>query len=144
MSRRSSITKALVEKLKLIDGSAGYKTNIFGNAFPYLEFWDNCNDFPAIYVVSGSEYREYLPADFTWGYLNLTLKVYCKGEDSQLLLENLLEDIEKVVHNNRQIVYDLDNGYETTEILVTSIVTDEGLLAPYSIGEISLQVRYVL
>lgn len=144
MSRRTSIVNALVEKLKTIEESAGYKTNLYGNAFPYLKFWDEVADFPAIYVVSGSEYREYLPADFTWGYLNLTLKVYCKGEDSQLLLENLLEDIEKVVHNNRQIVYDLDNGYETTEILVTSIVTDEGLLAPYSIGEISLQVRYVL
>lgn len=144
MSRRTSIVKALSEKLKVIDGSEGYKANLFGNSYPFLKFWDETNDFPSIYVVAGSEMREYMPGDFTWGFLNLTLKVYCKGEDSQQLLEDLLEDVEKVVHDNRVLVYDEANGYETTDILVTSIVTDEGLLAPYSIGEISLQVRYAL
>lgn len=145
MSRRTSIVKAVTEKFKtLLDGTQPYKTNIFGNAYPHLEFWDTCKDFPAIYTVAGSEAREYLPADFTWAYLNLTLKIYCKGENSQQQLENLLEDIEKVIHDNRVLVYDADNNYETTEILITSIVTDEGLLAPYSIGEITLQVRYAL
>ena len=86
--------------------------------------------------------REYLPGDFTWAYLNLTLKLYCKNEDSQQQLETLLEDVERVIHDNRVLVYDADKGYETTEILVTSIVTDEGLLAPYAIGEMTLQVRY--
>ena len=144
MSRRTSIVKALTEKLKLIDGSTGYKSNVYGNSFPYLKFWDETNDFPSIYVVAGSEAREYLPSDFTWAYLGITLKVYCKGEDSQQLLEDLLEDVEHVIHDNRVLVYDADNRYETTEILINSIVTDEGLLAPYAIGEINLQVRYAL
>lgn len=144
MSRRTSIVKALTEKLKTIDGTGKFKTNIFDNSYPYLKFWDETNDFPSLYTVAGSEAREYLPADFTWAYLNLTVKVYCKGEDSQQLLENLLEDVETVIHDNRVLVYDTENNYETTEILITSIVTDEGLLAPYSIGEITLQVRYAL
>lgn len=144
MSRRTSIVKALAEKLKVIDGSEGYKSNVFGNVFPYLKFWDETNDFPSIYVVAGSEAREYHPSDFAWGYLGITLKVYCKGEDSMQLLENLLEDIENVINANRQLVYDEDNGYDTTEILITSIVTDEGLLVPYSIGEMNLQVRYAI
>jgi hypothetical protein len=144
MSRRTSIIKALTEKLKQIDGTEPYKTNIFNNAYPYLKFWDEVADFPAVYVVAGSEMREYLPGDFTWAYLNLTLKVYCKGEDSQQLLEELLEDVEQVIHDNRVLKYDIVNNYETTEILVSSIVTDEGLLAPYAIGEMTLQVRYAL
>lgn len=144
MSRRTSIVKALVEKLKLIDGSDSFKSNLFGNAFPFLKFWDETNDFPSLYVVAGSESREYLPSDFTWAYLGITLKVYCKGEDSQQLLENLLEDVETVIHDNRVLVYDAEKNYETTEILLHSIVTDEGLLVPYSIGEINLQVRYAL
>lgn len=144
MSRRTSIIKALTEKLKLIDGTGTYNTNIFGNAFPYLKFWDETNDFPSIYTVAGSEQREYLPGDFTWAYLNLTLKIYCKGEDSQQKLEDLLEDVEHVIHDNRVLVYDTTNNYETTEILVTSIITDEGLLAPYAIGEMTIQVRYAL
>ena len=144
MSRRTSIIKALTEKLKLIDGTGTYTSNIFGNAFTYLKFWDETNDFPSIYTVAGSEMREYLPGDFTWAYLNLTLKIYCKNEDSQQQLENLLEDVEKVIHDNRVLVYDEVNHYETTEILVTSIITDEGLLAPYAIGEMTIQVRYAL
>lgn len=144
MSRRTSIIKALTEKLKQIDGTEGYKTNIFGNAYPYLKFWDEVADFPAVYTVAGSEMREYLPGDFTWAYLNLTLKIYCKGEDSQQLLEELLEDVEQVIHDNRVLKYDEVNNYETTEILVNSIITDEGLLAPYAIGEMTIQVRYAL
>ena len=142
MSRRTSIVKALAEKFKVIDGSTGYKTNIFNNSSPKLKFWDETNDFPSVFVVAGSEAREYHPSNFTWGYLGISLKVYCKGEDSQQLLEDLLEDVENVIDANRVLVYDETNGYETTEILVTSITTDEGLLAPYTIGEINLQVRY--
>jgi hypothetical protein len=142
MSRRTSIVKALAEKLKVINGDSPYKTNLFGASYPILKFWDEVLNMPAIYVVAGSEAREYMPSAFTWGYLGISLKVYCKGEDSQQLLEDLLEDVENVIDANRVLVYDVTNNYETTEILITSITTDEGLLAPYAIGEINLQVRY--
>ena len=144
MSRRTSIIKALFEKLKLIDGNAPYNINIFNNATPHLVFWDSCLDFPAIYGSTGTEQREYLPAGFTWAYLGISLKLYCKGENSQEQLEQLLEDVENVIDANRVLVYDTTNNYETTEILVVSITTDEGLLAPYAVGEINLQVRYAL
>lgn len=142
MSRRTSIVKALAEKLKTIDGSETFKSNIFNNAYPYLKFWDEVSDFPCIYVVAGSESRDYLPSDFTWGFLNVSLKIYVKGDDSQQLLENLLEDVEQVINGNRILAYEETPGYETTEILLSSITTDEGLLAPYAVGEINLQVRY--
>ena len=144
MSRRTSIVKALAEKLKMIDGSAPYKSNLYNNSYPKLKFWDEVQDFPCVYMSPGSESREYLPGDFTWGYLGVSLKLYCKGEDAQQLLENLLEDVEQVVDANRVLVYDTTLGLETTEILINSITTDEGLLAPYAVGEINLQVRYAL
>ena len=144
MSRRTSILRALVEKLKAIDGNTPYHINIFNNAYPKLKFWDEVQDFPSIYGSTGSESRDYLPGGFTWAYLGISLKLYCKGEDSQGQLELLLEDLETVITNNRILVYDETNQYETTEILVASITTDEGLLAPYAVGEINLQVRYQL
>jgi len=144
MSRRTSILKALVEKFKLIDGNDPYSINIFNNAYPIIRFWDEVNDFPCIYGSTGSESREYLPGGFVWAYLGISLKLYCKGEDAQLQLEALLEDIETVITDNRVLIYDIDKNYETTEILVASITTDEGLLAPYAVGEINLQVRYQL
>lgn len=144
MSRRTSIVKALAEKLKLIDGNAPYKTNLYSNVEPKLKFWDECNQFPAVYVTPGTETREYHPGDFTWGFLNLCVKIYVKGDDAQEQLENLLEDCETLIDANRVLEYDEVNKYQTTEILITSITTDEGLLAPYGVGEINLQVRYPL
>ena len=144
MSRRSSIINALVAKInETLDGTAPYQTNLNGNCFGKLKFWDEVNDFPSVFITPGSETREYLPSDFTWAYLGLSVKIYVRGEEPQTELEALLEDVERCVDANRVLVYD-ETGSETTEILITSITTDEGLLAPYGVGEINLQVRYAL
>ena len=144
MSKRTSITKALAEKLKMIDGTEPYQTNLFGNAYAKLKFWDEVEDFPCVYLTPGSEMREYHPGDFAWGFLNIAVKLYCRGETAQDELERLLEDVEHCVDTNRNLVYNTDTGYDTTEILIQSITTDEGLLAPYAVGEINLQVRYAI
>jgi hypothetical protein len=143
MTKRTQITKALVEKLKLIDGTAPYTTNVYNNAYAKLKFWDEIQDFPSIYATPGSETREYMPGDFAWGFLNIAIKAYVRSEDNtQEQLEQLLEDIEQCVDSNRVLIYDTEQNLETTEILVQSITTDEGLLVPYGVGEINLQVRY--
>lgn len=144
MSKRTSIIRALAAKFQLIDGQAPYRTNLSNNAYAKLKFWDEVEDFPSVYITPGSEQREYLPSNFTWGYLGVSVKVYCRGEEAQQELEYLLEDLETCVDANRVLVYDQDNSFETTEILIQSITTDEGLLAPYAVGEINLQVRYQL
>ena len=144
-SKRVAILKALTEKFKTIDGTGGYTTNLYNNSYPKLKFWDEVNDFPAVYATAGTELREYLPGNFTWGYLNISIKVYVKSEDqAQEQLEALLSDLETCIDSNRVLTYDIANSYETTEILIQSITTDEGLLAPYAVGEINLQVRYAL
>lgn len=140
MSKRTQIVTALANKLKTLDGAA-YTSNIYNNAYPKLKFWDEVEDFPSIYLTPGSETREYHPSNFTWGFMGISVKLYCKGEASQEQLEQLLYDVEAVINANRDLAYDTA-GHETTEILITSITTDEGLLAPYAIGEINLQVRY--
>lgn len=145
MSKRNSITKALAEKLKTIDGTAPYTSNLYDNSYAKLKFWDEIQDFPAVYLVPGTEIREYHPAVFTWCYLNIAVKVYVKDQDDpQFELETLLHDLETCINDNRVLVYDQANSLETTEILIQSIMTDEGLLVPYGVGEINLQVRYAL
>ena len=141
-TKRTSITQALAAKFNTLDGTAPYTTNLSNNAHAKLKFWDEVQDFPAVFVTPGSEQRDYLPGDFTWSYLNVCVKAYVRGEEPQQELEKLLEDLELVVDNNRVLEY--ATGKTTTEILVTSITTDEGLLAPYGVGEINLQVRYAL
>lgn len=143
MSRRASIVSSIADRLKVIDGTGTYNTNLYNNVFDKLKFWDEVNDFPCIYVVAGTETRQYLPAEFAWGFLNVCLKVYTKGENAQQLLEDLLEDIERVIDAARGvIVYDTTNNYSTSELSITSIVTDEGLLNPYGVGEVNILVRY--
>jgi hypothetical protein len=145
MTRRTSIVTALAEKLKVIDGNAPYSSDLFGNSYPKLKFWDEVQDFPSVYLVTGTETRQYHPADFTWAFLNISLKVYVKDESyPQEELEDVINDLETVINNNRVLVYDVTNNLSTTEILIQSITTDEGLLAPYGVGEINLQVRYAL
>jgi hypothetical protein len=145
MTKRTSIVTALAEKLKIIDGNAPYSSDLFGNSYPKLKFWDEVQDFPSVYLVAGSEIRQYHPADFTWAFLNISIKVYVKDESyPQEELEDLINDLEHVINNNRVLVYDTTNNLSTTEILIQSITTDEGLLAPYGVGEINLQVRYAL
>lgn len=142
MSQRASITQALVAKLKEINGTAPYTVNMFDNVYAEHKFWDEISDFPAIYVVPGSETRDYLPSSFKWGYLNISLKLYVKGEVPVQELEALLVDVERCIDNNRTLVYNVGPGQQTTEIDITSIVTDEGLLVPYGVGEINIMVRY--
>jgi hypothetical protein len=143
MSKRVSIVKALAEVFKTIDGTSPYTTNLTNNSYPKLKFWDEVNDFPAVYVHPTGETRDYLPGGFAWGLLSVCVKAYVKSEEeSQEQLEALLSDLETCVDLNRTLVYDATNQYGTTEIEIQSITTDEGLLAPYAVGEIILQVRY--
>lgn len=144
MSKRSSITKALALKIKDALDGVQYPSNLYGNAYNRLEFWDTVSDFPSVYMSPGSEQREYLPGDFTWAFLGISIKIYAKGESAQDELEQLLEDVESVINANRVLEYDAINHYETTEINVVSITTDEGLLDPYAVGEINLLVRYAI
>lgn len=143
MSRRTSIVSALAESFKVIDGSEQYNSNIFNNSFDKLKFWDDVSDFPCIYVTAGPESREYLPGSFKWGHLTVSIKLYTKGEECQQMLENLLEDVENVIDSKAGLlVYDTDNNLVTTQLSIVSIVTDEGLLNPYGVGEVTLLVQY--
>lgn len=143
MTKRSQIVIALSNALKAINGSPPYEIDLQNQCYAKLKFWDEINDFPSVYITPGTETRDYQLSGFAWGMLRVCVKVYCKDEDlAQQQLEELLGDIETCIDLNRRLIYDVANNYETAEILIDSITTDEGLLAPYAVGEINLQVRY--
>lgn len=140
MSARQDITKALADKFKTIKIADGFKTDLWDNVLTKHKFWDEINQFPCVCVIAGSEAREYLPGAFKWGHLGISIKVYVKQEDPAEALEDLLSDIESVINNNFRLPYAPNK--ETAEIRVASIVTDEGLLVPYGIGEVNISVQY--
>ena len=144
MAGRSKIVNALVEKFKEIDGTGSYRTNLFENVFNSLKFWNEIDDYPSVYLNAAGETREYLPGSFKWAYLTIVIRVYVNDEEPETELEKIFDDIERVVDQNGTLIYDDETGYKTEDIKIMSINTDEGLLAPIGVGEITLQIMYDL
>lgn len=141
-TKRASIVSALVDVLKEIDGTGDYSVDLVNNVHPRLKFWSEVLEFPYLCVVAGQETREYKPAGFTWGFINVAIKIYCKSQDDpQEQLEDVLGDVENRIRALRDCL-EFGTSENTSEINVISIITDEGLLAPYAVGEILLTLRY--
>ena len=142
MSARSKIVNALVDKIKEIDGTSEWESDLFGNVFNKLKFWDEVDDYPSVFLNTGQELREYQPGGFKWCYLSITIRLYVNDEDPEARLEELFQDIETIIDSNGNLEYDTNKFIEDLKIL--SINTDEGLMNPIGIGEVNLQVMYDL
>ena len=142
-TRRSAITKALADKIALIDGRGIYHTAV-AQTSPRLKFWDEIEEFPAVHLNAGSESRQYQAGGFKDRFLNITVRCYVNQEDAVEALDELLEDVETVIENNSRLQYHDRLGLEqhTQQITVLSIDTDEGVLEPLGVGEILIEVRY--
>ena len=142
-SRRSAITKALAEKLALIDGRGIFHSAV-AETSPRLKFWDEVEEFPAIHLNAGSETREYQGGGFKDRFLNVTVRCYVNQEDATDALDELLEDVETVLEDNSRLRYYDRMGLEqfTQQITIISIDTDEGVLEPLGVGELLIEVRY--
>jgi len=144
-TQRKKLALALAEKLKEIDGSYPYNTNVFDNVSSHLVFLDEIQQYPKVCVVAGDESRQYLPDGFKWRFLSLTIRAYISNEeDAQEELALLIEDIERIIDDNDVLVYDdsVSPNEQTTSMTIESIGTDEGVIAPLGIGEIVVEVRY--
>jgi hypothetical protein len=143
-TRRLAIVEALVEKLKDINGTGNYRTNLFLNVSPRLKFWDEVEEFPAVHLNAGSETREYQAGGYKDRFLTVSVRCYVNEEDAVNALESLLEDVETVIEENSRLSYIDKNGtlQYTQQITIISIDTDEGVLEPYGVGEMQLEVRY--
>lgn len=143
-TRRLGIIEALVNKLKDIDGSGAFLSNVNENVSPRLKFWDEVEEFPAIHLNAGSETREYQGGGYKDRFLSVTVRCYVQSEDAVLALDELLEDVETVLEENSKLTYkDRNNADQyTQQITIVSIDTDEGVLEPMGVGEMLIEVRY--
>ena len=142
---RKKVVDALVERIKEIDGNFPYNSNVFNNVHGNMVFLDQIQEYPKVCVVAGDETREYQPNAFKWRFLNLDVRVYVEDqEDPQEVLALLIEDIERVIDDNDVLTYDdtVSPNLTTTSLTLQSLSTDEGVLTPLGIGEITLECRY--
>ena len=144
-SRRANILRALAEKLKDIDGSGAFLTDLQNNVHPRLKFWDEVVEFPAIHLNAGAETREYQAGGYKDRFLSVTIRCYVQDEeDATEALNLLMEDIETVIEDNSRLEYtdSQNNTFNTQQITIVSINTDEGVLEPLGVGEMVIEVRY--
>lgn len=148
MSQRRDIVNFVVDNLKLIDGTGSplsttyrFKSDLHENVFRGYKFIDEINDFPSIYIVAGTETRNYQTHGNTQSQLILALRAYIYDEEYELLNEqygNLTSDIEHIIYNLPKT----HSHFEILDITIQSINTDEGLLTPYGIVELQILVSY--
>ena len=144
-TKRTKIVDAYVIQLKGINGQSPYNSNLFNEVHGNTLFIDQITQFPSVCVIAGDETREYQPAGFKWRYLNLEIRIYVSDEeDAQEELALLIEDIERVIDNNDVLTYDdsVSPNLNTTSSTILTLATDEGVLAPLGVGEITIQIRY--
>ena len=144
-SRRANILRALAENVNDIDGSGAFLTDLQNNVHPRLKFWDEVVEFPAIHLNAGAETREYQAGGYKDRFLSVTIRCYVQDEeDATEALNVLMEDIETVIEENSRLEYadSQNNTFNTPQITIVSINTDEGVLEPLGVGEIDIEVRY--
>lgn len=145
-NRRKDITNNIITNLKLINGGVStfdatfiYSVNIFNNAFRGFKFIDEINDFPYLTVTAGKEFWNYGSQGLVEAGLPLNIRLYEKDEIPQNKIEDLSKDIEHIIYHLP------DNpSLGIQDITIDSISTDEGLLEPFGMGEILLEIRYIL
>ena len=143
-TRRRAIVEAISEKLEQINGNAPFRTSV-AKVERRLKFWDEVNEFPTIHVGAGSETREYDGGGFRFRFLQLTIRCYVSDDDDVILaLEELLEDVESILEENDPLQYTDSTGASqfTAQTTIGAVTTDEGVLEPLGVGEITIEVRY--
>lgn len=133
MARRTEIVNRLVTQLETISGIAKVDRR--------YRFLDDINDFPTV-TLGATPTEDYeLYGD---GQQLKTLRqsirgyVYTHQEDSLQESELLARQVEDVVEQFAAVARDLD----VESAYVTSIGTDEGLMTPYGVAEIEIEVVY--
>ena len=143
-TRRRAIVEALCVKLEQINGSPPFRTSV-ANVERRLKFWDEVAEFPTIHVGAGAETREYDGGGFRFRFLRLTVRCYVSDDDDVIgALEELLEDVETVIEDSDPLTYYDSTGasHSTVQTTIGTVDTDEGVLEPLGVGEITLEIRY--
>lgn len=146
---RGAICKALIDLIKTNVNGTEYSDLYGKNVSDRNLSFDQIQDFPYCTVTPGTSTREYLPSEQTWKYLDVRIRLYVRNEeDPQGELELLIADIENLIDSNLVLEYtvtkpsgDEEVGY-TTDLRISSVITDEGILNPLGFAEISVQVMY--
>ena len=100
---------------------------------------DSINEFPYItYNVQDSS-LDHIGDNFRYYAMDVALRAYVRGEDTQSLLDQLMLDIEDITINFASAA---DPALEIVDARVDSTHSDEGLMAPYGVTDMRITISY--
>jgi hypothetical protein len=156
MSRASTIVQEIKQVLQSVAPNQVYR---------YLKPLDQINDFPTICLYISKDDRPIRETLDYKGEIDLRIRGYVYGEDSQALSDQLAVDIEDAIMSEelqRRLIETQSSDLITTEInelisvnqlspivdysadnvQITEVSTDEGLLEPMGVVEMRVFIRY--
>jgi hypothetical protein len=137
MSRRSDILNEFTTHLR----SAQYTDKPIPTAGVQrgMKFLDQINNFPYIcYHVDSSE-LVHIGANERFYNMEISLRGYVRGEDSQSLSDQLALDIEDAADSFRDVA---TSTHSIVDSRIIQVSTDEGLMEPHGIVEMRLEISY--
>jgi hypothetical protein len=137
MSRRSDILNEFTTHLRSAQYvDAPLPSNGVQRGMKWL---DQINDFPYIcYHVDSSE-LVHIGANERFYNMEISLRGYVRGEDSQSLSDQLALDIEDAADSFRDAA---TSTHSIVDSRIVEVSTDEGLMEPHGIVEMSLSISY--
>lgn len=153
MDHRTSIAQGIVDRLKKdLDGSQPdeFFNNLYGNISRQTYKFDQIREFPYIAVHIGSETTNYMPSAQQWVYLEIPILIYDQETtDINEQLEKLIADVKTSLDTGGSLEYTVNKPdgstipCQATDMMITSVSTDEGLLTPFGLAQMNVTVRYM-
>jgi len=104
-----------------------------------MKWLDQINDFPYICYHVGSSELVHIGANKRFYNMEISLRGYVRGEDSQSLADQLALDIEDAADSFRDAA---TSTHSIVDSRIVEVSTDEGLMEPHGIVEMSLSISY--
>lgn len=150
---RQSIIRSLANIISdnFVANSPEYSTNVYGNVFSRNMLFADVKEYPTITVSAGPERYEYHPSGLVWADMTAYIRIY--ESDPEIVeekLEKAIVDIKKLLALHDNIPYTVQSPGElptpelahTVETTLLETTTDEGLLKPLGVAELTINIRY--
>lgn len=127
MSQRTAIVNSLISHLSTATSARGFRG---------YRFLHEINDFPSFYIAFENERRIHRGGGSSYGVIAFNLRGYCWSDDLSSV-ETFMRLLETAVQTYRPLHLRF-----VDEARVTAARTDEGVMQPYGVVDLSLEVLY--
>lgn len=104
-----------------------------------FKWLDSINDFPYITYNVQDSTLDHIGANYRYYAMDIALRAYVRGENTQALLDQLMLDIEDITINFASAA---DPALEIVDARIDSTHSDEGLMTPYGVTDMRITISY--